>query len=282
MPTKTINCQTKQFRFNYELKDQDSIEFINPVLTHSRSNIFNFTSDNINKPYHKFTININEIEYNGKLYYEIKLIPSENYSHEQNYTYDLSHPFASFFNSNVKLESFIVYKNSLTQILTEFLLMEYIDLEQISGATTAERYKVDIIKILSLFKIKSTNSSSCIVTTDEEKICPHYILDVIEKELEYESGSFYYDIEYNFKFIPSDQCTTEENKKHRKLAHPFAPFSSDDDTKYEGVIVYANELTEKLVEFLLMDYDQLAKIIDHDTPQSYKSNIMESLSLLWD
>jgi len=279
MPTKTINCQTKKFRFIYELKDQDSIEFISPVLVHARLKIFNFTS---NKQYHKFTININEIEYNGKLYYEIQLTPSKNYSREQNYSYYLSHPFASFFNSNVNLESFIVYKNSLTQMLTDFLLMNHIDLELISGATTAERYKLDIIKILSLFKIKSTSSSSSIVTTDEEKIYPHYILSLIQKELEYESGSFYYDIEYNFKFIPSDQCTTKENIEHKKLAHPFAPFSSDDDTKYEGVIVYANELTKKLVEFLLMDYEELVKIIDHTTTQRYKSNIMESLALLWD
>jgi len=107
-------------------------------------------------------------------------------------------------------------------------------------------------------------------------------LNITQKELEYESGSFYYDIEYNFKFIPSDQCTTKENIEHKKLAHPFAPFSSDDDTKYEGVIVYANELTKKLVEFLLMDYEELVKIIDHTTTQRYKSNIMESLALLWD
>jgi len=276
MPTKTLNCQTKQFRFNYELKDKDSIEFINPVLVHTRSKIFNFTSD---KQHYKFTININEIEYNHKLYFEIQLIPSENYSPEKNYSYDISHPFALFFKTNVKFESFIVYKNSLTQILTEFLLMEYLDLELFSGATTAERYKFDIIKILSLFKIKSCSSIS---KTYEENNSPHYILSIIQKELQYESGCCYYDIEYNFKFIPSDQFTTEENKKHRKLAHPFAPFSSDDDTKFEGVIVYANELTKKLVEFLLMDYDQLAEIIDHDTPQSYKSNIMESLALLWD
>ena len=40
-----------------------------------------------------------------------------------------------------------------------------------------------------------------------------------------------------------------------------------------------------LVEFLLMDYEELETKIQHTlkvSPQSYKSNVMESLALLWD
>jgi len=284
MPTKLIDSQSKQFRFNYESDlSTDDIEFINPVLIDTRSNIFNFTCDNKNKPHYTFNIKVNELEYNSKLYYEIsydiEFIPSKNYSPEQNNRYKISaHPFASFGYSDVKFQSFIVYKNSLTQILTDFLLINYIDLEKISGFTTGETYKFNIMKILTLFKI-----NNFIVTIDEENICPYYNLDITQKELEYESGSFYYDIEYNFKFISSDSFTSEENIKHRNLAHPFAPFNNqDDDTKFEGVIVYKNELTKKLVEFLLMDYKELEQKIEHTSVQRYKSNIMESLALLWD
>jgi hypothetical protein len=164
--------------------------------------------------------------------------------------------------------------------------MNYTDLEKISGCTTAERYKTIIMEILALFKATTLEAPSIDeVTPSVDAVTPHYTLDVKEKELKYETGSYYYDIGYKFKFIPSDTYEPEENIKHEKLAHPFAPFSSDDDTKFEGVIVYKNDLTKMLVEFLLMDYGELETKIQHTlkvSPQSYKSNVMESLALLWD
>lgn len=223
-------------------------------------------------PCYTVTINVNEIKYDNKLYYHINynivFIPSVKCSIEQNDNYKLLiHPFRSFSNSNLKFESVIVYKNILTKTLIEFLLMNYSDIEKISGLTTPERYKANIMEILALFKI--TNQTN---ETNEDK--PYYILSVINKEIEYNNGSCYYDIKYNLKFISSE--------KYEKLFHPFASFNNEDDVKFEDVIVYKNSLTVALVEFLLMDYESLEKMIKHTTIQSYKSSIMESLSLLWD
>jgi len=288
MPTKIIDSQTIQFRFNSESENKSEYIITSPVLLASRSDLFNFTCGDNNKPCYTITVNVNDIEYNGELYYEInydiQFIPFKNCSPEQNARYKITtHPFATFSN-DVKFESFIVHKNSLTQILTEFLLMNYTDLEKVSGSTTGERYKTIIMEILALYKITDAEELSTGALSVDSKT-PYYTLDVTEKELKYECGYYYYDIGYEFKFISSDTCSLEENIKHEKLAHPFASFSSDDDTKFEGVIVYKNDLTKMLVEFLLMDYEELETKIQHTlkvSPQSYKSNVMESLALLWD
>jgi hypothetical protein len=344
MPTKIIDSQTRQFRFSPDSNDKSEYISSKKVLLDSRFNVFNFTSDDNNKPFYTNTVKVFDIECNGELYYEIsydiQFIPFKNCSSLENDRYRIiSHPFLLFSN-DVKFENFIVHKNSLTKILTDFLLMNYTNLAKISGSTTAERYKTTIMEILALYKIKndvvvlpstdvvvlpstdvvlpSTDvlvqpstvlvqpstvlvqlstvlvlpstvlvqpSTDVVVLPSTDLVLPYYILDVIKKELEYESGSYYYDIEYNFKFISSNTCTAKENIKYKKLVHPFAPFSSNNEVKFEGVIVYKNDLTKILVEFLLMDYEELETKIQHTlkvSPQSYKSNVMESLALLWD
>lgn len=285
MTTMIINSRFNQFKFNYEIHNNMDNKILTTKIINTQSKTFKF-NDEFNSisddmPHYMLTINVTEFENKyKKLYYEINykllFVPSNNVNNNEEYKIS-AHPFVSFNNDYTKSDNVIVYKNSLTQILIDFLLMDYIPLQEHSGRTTSQRYKSNIIESLALLKIKINNY---VENTIQDM--PHYIFSIIAKETEYENGEQFYDIEYKYRFIPSDRCTPEENKKYKKLAHPFAIFNNLDTIKFDGVIVYKNSLTEIFVEFLLMDYEDLKEHIDLVTAQYYKSNIIEALSLLWD
>jgi hypothetical protein len=49
-----------------------------------------------------------------------------------------------------------------------------------------------------------------------------------------------------------------------------------------GEIIYKNEMTEKMVEYLLMDEEELSQYSGYTNPSTYKLHIMKCISLLWD
>jgi hypothetical protein len=103
-----------------------------------------------------------------------------------------------------------------------------------------------------------------------------YTIHVEVQEKLYKSGKSYYDISYIYEF--------EGNEKSRMVLHPFY---SDEDEKIldavaEGVIVYKNKMTEIMIEYLLLDSEELEKITNLITAQSYRKNIMLSLAKFWD
>ena len=103
-----------------------------------------------------------------------------------------------------------------------------------------------------------------------------YTIHVEVQEKLYKSGKSYYDISYIYEF--------EGNEKSRMVLHPFY---SDEDEKIldavaEGVIVYKNKMTEIMIEYLLLDSEELEKITNLITAQSYRTNIMLSLAKFWD
>ena len=49
----------------------------------------------------------------------------------------------------------------------------------------------------------------------------------------------------------------------------------------EDVIV-KNSLSEKLIEYLLMDYEELSKYSGHSTYEHFKSVVMMQIILAWD
>ena len=111
-----------------------------------------------------------------------------------------------------------------------------------------------------------------IFDTQEEHYCN---LRIAVIEMTYESGLNYYDISYFYTF--SDEG--EETKR----AHPFfynkKILESDD---VHGLILVKNKMTETMLEYLLMDPDELGKEIGHSWWMQYKIKIMETLSLFWD
>lgn len=85
-----------------------------------------------------------------------------------------------------------------------------------------------------------------------------------------------YDISYNYEYSPGEQS---------KRAYPFfySNISKElNKENIEGVIVLKNSLTEKLIEYLLMEPKELEKQIGNTWWVQYKIKIMESLMLLWE
>ena len=108
---------------------------------------------------------------------------------------------------------------------------------------------------------------------------PYYLVEITIKELKYENGNNYYDINYEFKFIRSSTKSQEDNNKLKLTLHPFYNQKNID---YDGVIVFKNEMVTKMVEFLLMCDSDLESNSGLTTAQTYRINIMNSLGMLWD
>jgi hypothetical protein len=105
---------------------------------------------------------------------------------------------------------------------------------------------------------------------------PFYDVTVNVTEKLYENGNKYFDIDYEYKFNQSPNPSN--NKVARINAHPF----KDNLDNADGVIVIKNDLTSKMVDFLLMDDEELDKLTGFTTDQRYRINIMHSLALFWD
>ena len=95
----------------------------------------------------------------------------------------------------------------------------------------------------------------------------------VEKK-KYKDVKLYYYVDYNYKY-------SVENKKHQK-ANPLIPLTEETDEIYDGDIIVVNELTDQLINYLLMPFDQLQKYTGNSTPQHYKTKIIESIKLFWD
>ena len=120
--------------------------------------------------------------------------------------------------------------------------------------------------------------------TDEfsQSTSSHYLSTITVKELEYEDGNHYWDIEYVNKFIPGTIDSQVIINSREKKSHPFYGSQVPDFMEYQGDILFKNSMTSIMVKYLLMDYDQLALVSGATTPQRYKQSIMWSLSYLWD
>ena len=105
------------------------------------------------------------------------------------------------------------------------------------------------------------------------------------KLLLYSNTNKYYDITYSYKYsngssldIPIENLSDKENR-----TNPFYyKQNSLSNDSYNGVIVAQNSLTDKMIEYLLMDSDELENYIGSTWYVQYKANIMYMLSFMWD
>jgi hypothetical protein len=101
-------------------------------------------------------------------------------------------------------------------------------------------------------------------------------ITVIEKEY-IDTKRFYY-IDYKYKLITSsDMC---EAKKFRLFRNTF-PFDND-KCNSNGEVVYKNDLTSKMVDYILMNDDELEKHTNINKAQTYRGELMKALVSLWD
>ena len=66
------------------------------------------------------------------------------------------------------------------------------------------------------------------------------------------------------------------------ICYPFYGYPIEDYITYGGVIVVKNTLSSSMIEYILMDYDQLQKVSGATTAQKYKQITMVALSFFWD
>lgn len=110
----------------------------------------------------------------------------------------------------------------------------------------------------------------------------HYLSTITVKKLKYDTGLHYWDISYENEFIRESTDSPDTIKNLKSKAHPFFGSPVEDFMNYEGEILFCNPMTSIMVEYLLMDYEQLALVSGVTTPQRYKQSVMWSLSYFWD
>ena len=102
----------------------------------------------------------------------------------------------------------------------------------------------------------------------------YYLIKIIVKELLYDDGKIFYDIGYEYKF--------NGLQTSKQIIHPYYQTKDVVDLDLEGVIVFKNKMTETMVEYLLLDPEELENQSGSSTAQSYRTNIMIGLARLWD
>ena len=89
------------------------------------------------------------------------------------------------------------------------------------------------------------------------------------KEINYKDGNTYYYISYTNTF--SENIANNCHPLH--ITHP---------THLDGDIIVKNNISDALIESLLMDDDELSKICGKSSPMSYRGAIMKNIANLWD
>ena len=110
-------------------------------------------------------------------------------------------------------------------------------------------------------------------SSDKSKWCD---VTAIVRLIRYEDSSEYYYISYEYVF-------SNKNLKEREIddCHPF--YGNPELMEHiEGDLIVKNSMSEKLIEYLLMGFDELEAFTGRSTPQGYKGNIMRAITYLWD
>jgi hypothetical protein len=112
----------------------------------------------------------------------------------------------------------------------------------------------------------TNHSSFSIIDADNEQ-CKCTVFITIDT-IDYGNNNYFYKIAYTYQY-------STDNSNYLN------PFYKCDDGE-EGVIVNKNKLTDTLIEFLIMNDDDLKLLSGHISPFDYKAATMRSLALLWD
>ena len=119
---------------------------------------------------------------------------------------------------------------------------------------------------------KNNDNFSNTLNNDPKYFCQ---LDLNIKETGNKGSELeFYDISYTWSYNEwSDNST--DNPGHR--CHPFYQDQHFLEDQNDGEIISKNKLTTRMVEFLLMDFDEMVPYIGHTSPEDYKRNIMKCI-----
>ena len=76
--------------------------------------------------------------------------------------------------------------------------------------------------------------------------------------------------------------STPNMNEQNKIYHPFYDNSDIDKSEWKGDIIKKNAMTEQMVNYLMMDEDELSQFTGNTMSQDYKGFIMKSLTNFWD
>ena len=96
------------------------------------------------------------------------------------------------------------------------------------------------------------------------------LIDVTVKKVKYATNEVYYDISYKCLYSSEDSLC--------KKLNPLLNI----ETGYNGEIIFANEMSDILVKYLLMPFDELNKFSGRVTAEQYKRQVIKSINLFWD
>ena len=124
------------------------------MLNNKIIKIFKFTDDfDIhNKEYCEVTISIIEfLSDNGNIYFDISYTYNYSSDNTQAIKCNPFYPFIQIGNENEPSEGEIIVKNSFSEELVKYLLMDFTNLAKYSGNSTPYDYKKKIMETILLF-----------------------------------------------------------------------------------------------------------------------------------
>lgn len=89
-----------------------------------------------------------------------------------------------------------------------------------------------------------------------------------------ETNKYVYHIKFNY------ECSKNIEHPHYLSNRFYDQFGRDN--LYQGDIIAVNEFSERLVKYLLMDFDELGKLCGHGTAQRYKLGLIDTIKNFWD
>ena len=128
---------------------------------------------------------------------------------------------------------------------------------------------------------KNSNSSNKIVLDKRKSQFKNYsfsednfcIVNILVEENEYkDTKKRYFYISYEYEY----------GENSNKSANPFYGNKEMLENHSDGEIIFKNELSEKLVDFLLMNDEELSERIGFGSTFNYKSSIMRMITHIWD
>lgn len=88
----------------------------------------------------------------------------------------------------------------------------------------------------------------------------------------YTNNKEFFCVHYDYEYSPDNVLGYE--------GHPFMGTCYEEHK--DGDIICANPMTEIMIDYLLMDIEEVAKICGNVNPITYKVSIMHALTNLWD
>lgn len=106
---------------------------------------------------------------------------------------------------------------------------------------------------------------------------------VIEKIYSHEKGSpHWYYITYSYELVgaKSGKRKTIDEGCYRHPSHPWWGRHNAED-EYLGTIICKNEMTEKMIKYLVMPMNELETLCAPRCPQQYKRQVLHSIAMFW-